>query len=441
MKAKTIIKREVKEIVKKKTFIIGTILTPVIFIAMIFLPALIMGKVAKTEAKIMVIDFTNDVFDKLKSELTKDKHLSSEDIKKSMKDSMTGDANQMAKGIVKFHLKKINIQKKDLKKTEESLKKKIENKEIYGYLIIPENFYENRKVIFKAKNVANMAMIGSMNTSLRKIATRKLLTEEDFPEEKIEDLTKNIEITTLKIEKGKEKKSSFLGEYMFSVVLVTLLFTIIMAYGQIIMRGILEEKNVRMIEIILSSVDSFTLFLGKIVGVGLAGLLQVGIWIFMLLIGYLYFTSFLPAEFAAVSIDPLIYISFAIFFILGYFLYSTLFAVAGAVTNTDREAQQFLQPIMFILIIPFILAFSTVQNPDNIVIIILSFFPFFTPILMFVRTAFSNPPLYQLILSITILGLSVLGMIFISSKLFRIGILSYGKRPKLKDLIMWLKVR
>ncbi len=436
MKLITIIKKEFKEIVVKKAFIIGTILTPVLIVAMVFLPSYIMGKVAKTDAKIVVIDYTNAVFSQLKKEL--ESSLSQEN--KNIKTPKINKEKEMVEGLINFTIIKYKGGK-NLKKIESELKKKIEDKKIYGYLIIPEDFFKNRAVVFKAKNVANIGVLKSINNALRKIATRKLLEKENFPEDKIEELTKGVKITTIKIEKGKEKRSSFLGEYMLAVILVVLIFMVILVYGQSVMRGIVEEKNVRVTEVLLSSVDSFTLFLGKIMGVGAAGLLQVIVWAIMFLGGYIYFTSFLPSELKGATVSPMAFVSFGIFFILGYFLYSTLFAVAGAVSNTDQEAQQFLQPIMILIILPYLISFSSIQNPENPIVVLLSFFPFFTPMLMFVRVAFSTVPLFQFILSVILLIMSIVFMVYLSAKIFRIGILSYGKRPTLKEIVKWLKVR
>ena len=436
MKLITIIKKEFKEIVVKKAFIIGTILTPVLIVAMVFLPSYIMGKVAKTDAKIVVIDYTNAVFSQLKKEL--ESSLSQEN--KNIKTPKINKEKEMVEGLINFTIIKYKGGK-NLKKIESELKKKIEDKKIYGYLIIPEDFFKNRAVVFKAKNVANIGVLKSINNALRKIATRKLLEKENFPEDKIEELTKGVKITTIKIEKGKEKRSSFLGEYMLAVILVVLIFMVILVYGQSVMRGIVEEKNVRVTEVLLSSVDSFTLFLGKIMGVGAAGLLQVIVWAIMFLGGYIYFTSFLPSELKGATVSPMAFVSFGIFFILGYFLYSTLFAVAGAVSNTDQEAQQFLQPIMILIILPYLISFSSIQNPENPIVVLLSFFPFFTPMLMFVRVAFSSVPIFQFILSVILLIMSIVFMVYLSAKIFRIGILSYGKRPTLKEIVKWLKVR
>ncbi len=443
MKVLTIIKKEVKEIVVKKAFIIGTLLTPVLMVGMVFLPSLIMGKVAKTNAKIMVIDFTDSVFNQLKTEL-EGKGKDNKKIKQNMEKDILEKAKKQTdgiEGIITFKLENISTTKDKLPEIEKKLKQEIGSKKIYGYLIIPKNFLKDRKVILKAKNVANIAVIKSINSALRKIATRKLLEKENFPEDKIEELTKSVRISTIKIEKGKEKKSSFIGEYLLAVILVVLIFMVILVYGQTVMRSIVEEKNMRVTEVLLSSVDSFTLFLGKITGIGAAGLIQVVIWAIMFFGGYIYFISFLPMRFKGASVSPMAYIAFAIFFILGYFLYSTLFAIAGAVSNTDQEAQQFLQPIMILLILPYLISFSSIQNPDNAIVVALSFFPFFTPMLMFVRVAFASVPVYQFILSTVLMILTIIGMIFIAAKIFRIGILSYGKKPNLKQIFLWLKER
>ena len=132
---------------------------------------------------------------------------------------------------------------------------------------IDSNTLKLENAQLKAKNVANLGVVRSIEGSLRDIAERKLLKEENFPEDRIAELTKEVSLSTMKVEKGKEKKGGFIGEYLLSVLLVSLLFGVIMGYGQILMRGVVEEKNARIIEVLLSSVDSFRLLLGKVFGV------------------------------------------------------------------------------------------------------------------------------------------------------------------------------
>ncbi len=436
MKLFVVIKKEFLEIVRKKSFIIGTVLLPLFFLGIIFLPAYFAMKTSRVEAEIKVIDKTGDVYSKLKKEIGKT-------IKKDEKIGIDYEKEaNMNLPLIKISLEKIEIKgKANLKEIEKELKKEVEEKKIYGYLIIPENFYEERKVIFKAKNVSNLGLIETLRSALKKVATKKILKEENFPEEKISELTRSVSIETLKIQKGKERKSEFLGEYMLSIFMITLMFSVLLGYGQILMRSIIEEKSSRIVEIVLSSTDTMTYFSGKILGVGLAGLFQVFIWGGMLTFGYGYVILYMPKDFKGVSISFTVLIFFSLFFILGYFLYASLYAIAGAVSNSEEEAQQFVQPLVFLLLIPFIFAFSAIQNPDNTITIILSFIPFLTPIIMFLRVSSSTAPLWQVAVSVVLLIISLIFFIFAGAKIFRIGILSYGKKPTLREIFNWLKVK
>ncbi|MFQ6083061.1 MAG: ABC transporter permease, partial [Candidatus Aminicenantia bacterium] len=145
------------------------------------------------------------------------------------------------------------------------------------------------------------------------------------------------------------------------------------------------------------------------------------------------------AEIGAFGVNTIIF--FVIFFLLGFFLFATLFAAVGAVTNSDHEAQQLAAPITYILIIPFILAFLTAQNPNGLISTILSFVPFFTPTVMFMRINITSPPLYQILASILLLIITIMFIIWVTAKIFRVGILMYGKRPSLKEIVKWIKYR
>ncbi len=436
MKVVIVIKKEFKEIIRKKSFIIGTILLPVVFLGLIFLPAYVATKTAKISAKIIVIDFTNEVFFKLQREIK-----SREKKFLKLKTNLNTTNKVFEESLVDITFEKVELRDKtELNKVEKNLKEKIEKKEIFGYLIIPEDFFKNRKVILKAKNVSNIGLIETIRGALKKVAVEKILAMENFPKEKVSELTKNVQIETLKVEKGKEKKTQFFGEYMLSIFMLTMMFSVLLGYGQILMRSIIEEKRSRIVEIILSSIDSLTYFAGKVIGIGLSGLFQVAIWGVMLFGGYAYLMTYLPKDFKGLTINNKTIFFFIVFFIMGYFLYASLFAIAGAISQSEEEAQQFVQPLFFLLIIPFIFSFSSVQNPDSTISIVLSLIPFLTPIVMFLRVTVGSPPLWQVVLSMVFLFFTLYASIWAGAKIFRIGILSYGKKPTLHQLFTWLKV-
>jgi ABC-2 type transport system permease protein len=179
---------------------------------------------------------------------------------------------------------------------------------------------------------------------------------------------------------------------------------------------------------------------GKILGLGAVGLTQVIVWAAMG-IGFVVFGSTFNLEAAkSMNLNPEIFIYFAIFYILGYFVFATMYAGVGAVSNSDQELQQLSMPIIFMLIIPILLIGMMVKNPDGPVITALSYIPFFSPIVMFTRINLAAPPMLNIIFSILIIIAAIFILIWIVSKIYRVGILMYGKRPTLPEMIKWIRL-
>ncbi len=211
------------------------------------------------------------------------------------------------------------------------------------------------------------------------------------------------------------------------------------------MRGVIEEKSSRVVEVIVSAIKPFHLMAGKVLGVGGVGLTQFLIWSLLVGGGSLYGRNLVSSftvggDSITLPGMPLsLLFFFVLFFLLGYFLYATLYAGVGAMVNSDEEAQHLQLPLVALLIIPFMLMFHVIGNPNSGIAVLLSFIPFFTPIIMFMRIAVQTPPLWQILLSLILLGLSIGAMVWVVGKIYRVGILMYGKRPNLPELVKWFR--
>jgi ABC-2 type transport system permease protein len=204
---------------------------------------------------------------------------------------------------------------------------------------------------------------------------------------------------------------------------------------------VLEEKQSRIIEVLLSSVRPFDLMLGKLIGIGMVGLTQYLIWAFFgLLIGVI---AALPAISASWSSIPRIPVAqlifFVVFFVLGYFLYATLYAMVGAIVSSEEDGQQVQLPVTMTLVIPMLMLSMVMRNPNGTVSTILSMIPIFSPVLMFLRIGLQMPPWWQIALSIALLIMTILGLVWVAAKIYRVGVLMYGKRPTLPELAKWLR--
>jgi ABC-2 type transport system permease protein len=211
------------------------------------------------------------------------------------------------------------------------------------------------------------------------------------------------------------------------------------------MRSVLEEKNSRVVEIVLSSMKPFQLMMGKILGIAAVGFTQYAIWAVFGLAATRYsrkiVSGMVPADtgFKIPSVPGYIFIYFVVFFILGYFLYATFYAAIGAMVNSEKEAQQLLMPVSMFLIIPILLMTLVLKSPDSSISVVLSIIPFFAPILMLLRICLLLPSAVQIGGAVVLLILSTVVMIWVAAKIYRVGILMYGKRPNFKEIIKWMR--
>jgi ABC-2 type transport system permease protein len=314
------------------------------------------------------------------------------------------------------------------------------------YVVIPEDIIETGYAERYAKKRGNFADIESIENTISAVVVRERLSQFKVPPEEVMAATREVNLDYKQVgPEGEERGGGgFLTQYLSGIAFVMILFSSIMGYGQHLMRAVMEEKNTRIMEILVSSLTPFQLMMGKILGLGAAGITQMALWAVLgssvfLFAGSSAFVSGILANAQALSIN--FFLSFIAFFILGYFLYATLFALLGSIVSSEKEVQQFVAPITMILIIPIILAMYIMQNPDAPWVVAVSYIPFLTPTLMILRSSFTFVPPAQIIIGIIVMIISILLLGAITARIFRIGILMYGKRPTLLELVKWVKYR
>ena len=337
----------------------------------------------------------------------------------------------------------------------------------FGLLYI-DNFESPRDIAksisFYSEDTPSLTVIGNIESQLENILTNKNYKIQGIDIDKINSNKIYVSLYQETFKGKKTTKSDSAVGLIFGLFLAFLLYMLIFAYGGMIMASVIEEKSSRIIEVIVSSVKPFYLISGKIVGTSLAGISQFIVWA-ILFYGFSFLISstfgitstyennefILAAEDSAVSgfvLDMLssffnlpllnIFVAFIFYFIGGYLLYSSLFAAVGAAVDNQTDAQQFMLPITLIVIIALYVGIFTAENPDGIISVIFSMIPLTSPIVMMMRIP-SGVPILEQIVSILILFLSVILIIWMAAKIYRIGILMYGKKPTYKDLIKWLK--
>ena len=412
-----IAKREFFTQVKKKSFIILTLLTPLLIIVFGGVVSL-MFQANETQMQISVID---------KSGLFKDKLKSDENIRYVFSSE----------------------------ETEKSLIKALETtEEMNAVMIIPKkeiHELENSIEILTNKNLSNEAR-KNIAGNISEIIKAEKINALGISTAQIEDLNKGVNLHVVNILEKEKKQDSFLVGVKsgLSMFLMYCVFTFIMMYGIRVMRSVLEEKNNRVVEILISSVKPFELMMGKILGVTGVALVQFGVWVVMIFasvmtlgssnVGMVSGVAEVQMVLSALSQINygLILFVFVIYFLLGYLFYSAMYAAIGSAVDNETETQQFTLFAILPMMLGFYGSITIMNNPDGPMSFWLSMIPFTSPIAMLARIPF-DVPVWELVLSIGILLISTLGMVFIASKVYRVGILMYGNKVTLKELWKWMK--
>jgi len=405
-----VIGREYLTRVKKKSFIFFTLLMPVLIVAMIggiFFLASIKDKQVKL---IVVDDETGEYFPVFKN---------------------TEQYSFIeAKGFADFR-----------KSSDES---------VYATLVITDDLLKNPDAIalYSYKQVVHSAET-AITSQLDEYLSDKKLDSYQIPNLKdiIKDSKVYLKIKTIKTDAtGKEIQTSSAFASGIGLIFTTLIYMFIFVYGAMVMQGVMEEKTNRIIEVIVSSVKPFDLMMGKLIGIGLVGLTQFAIWA-VLLFGVSSLGLFFSGEFGffqkisglfeAVNMAAISFY-FVLFFIGGYLLYASLFASIGAIVNSQEDTQQYIMPITILVLFAFYAGYFSVQNPDGPLAFWASLVPFTSPIVMMVRVPF-GVPWWQMLLSLALLILTVILIVKFAAKIYRVGILMYGKKPTYGEIVKWLK--
>ena len=435
-KINLIIKREYTTRVMKKSFILLTLLTPVLFVGMIFLIVWLGGIKNDKVNKIVVIDRTHLYSKVLKSNET-----------------------------YSFHFVDAPV--------EEVKKQSAGNDEFTALLYITDNLMRNPKAatLFSEKQV-NLELKSYVSGLLNKYIEEQKLAAYNIPnlKEMVEKSHTEIDLKTIKwSEDGKEKVGSAELALAIGMITAVIIYMFILIYGAQVMNGVVQEKTNRIVEVIISSVKPFELMMGKIIGIALVGLTQFLMWVVLsgviLAVGGSIFggnldvnslqqmqqmgmqptpANVMPNEMQGLflALSGVNYFQiiglFIVYFLGGYLLYASLFAAVGSAVDNETDTQQFSMPIMLPIIFAIYAAIYSAQNPDGPLAFWCSMIPFTSPIVMMVRLPF-DVPAWQIMLSISILILSFVGTTWMAGKIYRTGILMYGKKITWKELWKWLK--
>jgi ABC-2 type transport system permease protein len=419
-----IVHREYLERIRSKTFLFFTLLMPALMAGSILIPAKLADLKSDTARRIVVVAANADLAAAVKQELLAPPPAAS-------------PAGPPEKTAPKSNFV-VQVNTTPTAELHDALGQQVSAGTIDGFLWLNEDDLANHKATYCARDVTDFQTNAEVRWALRTALVKQSLAQKGMTGPQVETLLTPVVLKTVHITKGHEGASG-MTMFVTGFIMVTLLYMNVLVYGMSVMRSIIEEKNSRILEVLLSSVTAKELLAGKILGVGAVGLTQILIW---LVIGAIFST---PGMVAAQPYLSNVHIAvsaiawFGVFFLLGYFLYSTVYAALGAMVNSDHEAQQMQWLVFLPVLLSVLLANPVMQHPDSPMAVWLSLVPFFAPILMFIRVVGEQPPAWQLALCLTLMLATIYGLLALSSRIYRVGILMYGKRPTLPELRRWLK--
>ena len=424
-----IIKREYLVRVRTRAFVIGTIISPLLLLGLIILPTFLAERGGGGQRRVTVLDQSDDplLFEAIKAR-----------VESNGADSGEPGFGSATTFVLNRQLLPRDQGPNDWIKRDSSLAG--EKASERAYLILGPSVLDSAAAEYHAKNLSDFS-IRALEESVSAAISERRLVRAGFDATQISNYMKPVDMKKFKIDvSGESKEGGVRQDFMIAFALLFFLYITVLFYGLFVMRGVIEEKQSRIVEVLISSVRPTQMMVGKLIGIGLVGLTQIGIWALSTAL----LSSVGVAMFAApgarvpnVPVSLLVY--FVLYFVLGFFLYATLYAAVGAIVSSEEDAQQVQFPVTMLLVVPMMIFGLVMANPNSTASIVLSMVPFFAPTLMMLRIAVINPPVWQVILSMVIMLATIVGFLWVSAKIYRVGILMYGKRPNLAELGRWLR--
>lgn len=436
-----VLKREYLQAVRKKAFIIMTFLFPILMIAAMMLPGLMIAKGMGVK-KIAVIDGTGQLREAFTRPNAPDPKAPTDPAKQIQEASRRRGPELPSQLEVEYHSDAAAGD--DAKAYIPRLRSEQEGQRLDGIFVIPSNAIEadDAKLTYYSRSATDVITQERLGRLTNKLIQRRRLAGSGIDADTVDRLTRDVPTSGVQISKSGEQKKGAEANIFIAFIFAALLILPSFIYGNEIMRGIVQEKSDRVVEVLVSSMSPQQLLTGKILGVAAVGLTQISVWIAMLAGIAVYGATLAAAGGFDIStlLRPIIFVYFFFFFVLAYLTYVCVYAIAGAVCNSEKEAQQFIAPITLVMMIPWFLMMPIIMNPDSKLAVGFSLSPIFGPITMFVRTLVSEPPLWHVAASMVISLATIAVFFWMTAKIFRVGILSYGKRPTIPELWRWMKV-
>ena len=437
-----VVKREYVQRVRTKFFVIATILGPVLMGAFTVVPALMFGMKSGGPTRVVIIDQTGKMYARVARELQTGRERPSkrETPRPPLQPAVgPGASREQIKQAgrmteASFVIEEAHLGDRSLEDVKKDLESRIQRHDIDGYVILPPDLLKDGRPEFRARNAADVFTRENVENAIGKAVRSQRLVDAGIKEEAVQQASEPVDLKSVG-ETGQESKGE--AGFFLALGMGIWIYMSVLLYGQVVLGAVIEEKETRIAEILFSSMRSFPLMMGKLIGVSLVALTQMGIWgaAFLALSAWAAGGSSINLP----QVAPIVFVYLGMFFLMGYFIYSTVYAVVGSMVTTTQEGGQLAMPVVLMLVAGFFLSFNIIRNPNSTLAFWASMFPFFAPITMLVRIVTETPPLWQILLSLVIGFATAIGLIWLASRIYRVGMLMTGKKATIPEVMRWIR--
>lgn len=431
-----IIRREFVERVRTRAFILGTLLFPIFMGVMFVLPGYLMSRSLGTK-RIALVDATTGGFGAQVASAFQAARIGKGETAKARYDVTRVPAVGRAEAVRDSLVPITGLSRK----TAEGFD---------GILVVSDSTVPSGKATYYGANVASFDDMREMEQTLRPIVIARRLEAMGVDATEVMKSVQGIDLVTTKVADGKLTGESGAATFILAYAMGFMLYFSLLLFGTQVMNSIVEEKNNRIVEVLASSLTPFQMMLGKVAGVGLVALFQIGIWAGTATYLSTHQEKILRAfgvapgaggqlALALPSMKPDLLIVFLLFFSIGFLLFAAAYAAVGAMVNTTQEAGQAQMPVMMFVLAGFFSVFALIRDPNGTAAHVLTYVPMLTPFVVPMRYSISPLPIVELLSSLGVTVLGLLVVVWVASRIYRVGILSYGKKATFRDMVRWIR--
>jgi ABC-2 type transport system permease protein len=449
-----VIKREYLQRVRTKFFVVMTVLGPLMLVVFTVIPGLLFT-IKTGDTRIAIVDQTPgaSVYEPVRNALLRNSRDDDDDDKpdpanvgRSMQQNPKDRMEQAGKSLTgSFVVEQANLNGRGLDEVRHELNARIGRGELDGYLVIPPDILSNSesKTSYYGRNVGDVITRSQIKDRLNSAVRRQRLIQQGVKDQDIEALSKSVDVGAYPVnEKGQEGAKDSGAGFAVVFAIAFLIYITVLLYGQVILGAVVEEKETRIAEILFSSIRPLQLMLGKLIGVSLMALTQLAIWVAAFGLVAAYVLPQLAQAGTGVSLPhmpAIFFVYFFLFFVVGYFIYASIYILVGSMVTTTQEGGQMAMPIVFLLMAGLYMSFPIIRSPNSNLAFWISMVPFFAPITMMVRIISQTPPFWQIAVSFLSCCVTVVLLLWLASRVYRIGMLMYGKKATIPEVMRWVR--